>query len=236
MAQFLKSIRIKNFRSIVSQKITFADEDVSVFVGKNDAGKSNVLRALNLFFNGKTDFNTDFRFEDDYSFMAETGKGKAKEVLVELEISPPKRLKDAETVVWRKRWRADNIALPELRFKKKRVGGSQDVGAMTGTYQWLQKLKFRYVPAHKGTGFFSNLMTELHDVLSEVHGDDFRDSASKFIEGIRTISGDVSAEIEELIGLPSQIQSPSDFSQIFSNLDFGDAVMGLGATRHRLSL
>lgn len=40
-------IRIKNFRSIVDETIDFCD--VNYFVGKNDSGKSNVLKALNFF-------------------------------------------------------------------------------------------------------------------------------------------------------------------------------------------
>ena len=53
----IKKITIKNFRSIVNETIDFSD--FNCFVGKNDSGKSNVLKALNLFFNGKTDFDTD---------------------------------------------------------------------------------------------------------------------------------------------------------------------------------
>lgn len=46
----IKSIRIKNFRSIRNE--FFSVENMNIFVGMNDVGKSNVLKALNLFFNG----------------------------------------------------------------------------------------------------------------------------------------------------------------------------------------
>lgn len=45
----LKRIHIKNFRSIVDATIEL--DDFNFFVGKNDSGKSNVLKAINLFFN-----------------------------------------------------------------------------------------------------------------------------------------------------------------------------------------
>lgn len=45
----LTSVKIKNFRSIEDRTIDL--QDLAVFVGNNDAGKSNVLKALNLFFN-----------------------------------------------------------------------------------------------------------------------------------------------------------------------------------------
>lgn len=41
-------IQIKNFKSIKS--IKFAPRDINVFVGENDSGKTNILRALELFF------------------------------------------------------------------------------------------------------------------------------------------------------------------------------------------
>lgn len=43
----ITSIRIKNFRSIKNALIKV--KDMNIFVGLNDVGKSNVLKALNLF-------------------------------------------------------------------------------------------------------------------------------------------------------------------------------------------
>ena len=44
----ITSVSIKNFRSIAAfdHKVT----NLNIFVGQNDEGKSNVLRALDLFF------------------------------------------------------------------------------------------------------------------------------------------------------------------------------------------
>lgn len=61
----LKRIHIKNFRSIVDATIEL--DDFNFFVGKNDSGKSNVLKAINLFFNERTDYDTPFNFAVDYS-------------------------------------------------------------------------------------------------------------------------------------------------------------------------
>ena len=43
----IKSIQIKNFRSIVNEHIDASN--LTLFVGNNDAGKSNIIKALNLF-------------------------------------------------------------------------------------------------------------------------------------------------------------------------------------------
>lgn len=46
----LKSIKIKNFRGF-SDETTINFENLTAFIGKNDAGKSTVLEALEIFFN-----------------------------------------------------------------------------------------------------------------------------------------------------------------------------------------
>ena len=46
----LKAIKIKNFRSYVDE-VTITIDDLTAIVGKNDAGKSTILEALEVFFN-----------------------------------------------------------------------------------------------------------------------------------------------------------------------------------------
>ena len=57
----ITGISIKYFRSIVSMNISV--EQLNMFVGLNDVGKSNILKALNLFFKEETDYNEKFMFE-----------------------------------------------------------------------------------------------------------------------------------------------------------------------------
>jgi AAA15 family ATPase/GTPase len=63
MGARIKSVHIENFRSIGILDVTISP--FTVFVGKNDCGKSNVLRALNLFFNGETNHRISFDFDED---------------------------------------------------------------------------------------------------------------------------------------------------------------------------
>lgn len=61
VAATIKSIHVENFRSIKS--IDAELSQLAIFVGKNDCGKSNILRALNLFFNGETNPGVEFAFD-----------------------------------------------------------------------------------------------------------------------------------------------------------------------------
>ncbi len=66
--------------------------DLTVIVGDNDCGKSNVLRALNLFFNGETNPSVPFNFLDDYNRYVEPRKKKAAECPFQKELSDFSRL------------------------------------------------------------------------------------------------------------------------------------------------
>ncbi len=83
----IRKVNIRNFRSIVQ----FSEEvgDLSIFVGPNDAGKSNILRALDLFFNGESRHGYELDWARDYSRFAPPRIRKAEEITVALEIQPP---------------------------------------------------------------------------------------------------------------------------------------------------
>lgn len=53
----LNRIRIENFRSFEDETINF--DDYTCFVGRNGAGKSTILTALNIFFRETVDAATD---------------------------------------------------------------------------------------------------------------------------------------------------------------------------------
>ncbi len=61
----LNKLKLKNFRSY-SQETEIDISDLNVIIGKNDVGKSSILEALDIFFNGKPDKN-DLCIENDNS-------------------------------------------------------------------------------------------------------------------------------------------------------------------------
>jgi len=65
MNDLITKIEIISFRSI--EKISIPVKEINIFSGSNDIGKSNILKAINLFFNNQTDFLKPLKFEDDYN-------------------------------------------------------------------------------------------------------------------------------------------------------------------------
>jgi predicted ATP-dependent endonuclease of OLD family len=74
--RLIKKIEINYLRSIYSASLNQVG-DLNLFFGRNDSGKSNILRALNLFFNGELDQGFEFDFNID---MSDIRKKKAAEV------------------------------------------------------------------------------------------------------------------------------------------------------------
>ena len=90
--QLIKKIEVRYLRSLYSLTLDKIG-DLSVVFGRNDSGKSNFLRALNLFFNGISDSEQEFDFAIDISDQrkkeARDAKGK-QFVLTCAPRTPPK--------------------------------------------------------------------------------------------------------------------------------------------------
>ena len=135
----IKHIRIKNFRSIVD--LNMDTDNMNIFVGLNDAGKSNVLKALNLFFNGDTEPGVAYDFNTDYSKYAPIRKKKAKEIMISIVFAIPERYIYHDDVVWTKIWREDGLYKDnssEWNFKP-----------YSKVPTLLKRVRYKYVPAIK---------------------------------------------------------------------------------------
>jgi hypothetical protein len=89
-------VRIENFRSIRGAEIREIG-DYAAIIGLNSSGKSNVLRALNLFFNGYLDESqTLLSMTDDFSTHAPKGKKKLVSVTVGLHLTEDFKVRGQE--------------------------------------------------------------------------------------------------------------------------------------------
>jgi hypothetical protein len=211
----IQSIEILNFRSIVKLDKGLTLNNLNIIVGQNDIGKSNFLKALNLFFNGETEIGNPFRFIDDFSKYARTPNKKAEEITIRIIFQTPKRFKDKEPVIWTKVWRKEGLHKDEI----KTLSG-KTLSGRSGALQWLKKLKYKYVPAIRGVEYFNHLMGELHDSLSEITPTAFNEASSNFIEALKNEVEVLVDNITAELGYTSQIGMPTNFKSLFSTLDF----------------
>lgn len=160
--QFIRAIRIKDFRSLSSVKLDDVDNIVPI-VGPNGSGKSNMLRALNLFFNGEVENGVTIDLRRDFHDPELKRKTK-KQIAVELDMhfgaglradlqQPITRLAGgAEVVTIRKLWFLDSVTREttmELSFGA--AGSTPAVVADENralVERLLGSIRFRYISNH----------------------------------------------------------------------------------------
>lgn len=210
----IKKIEIRNFRSI--KKAIIDLENINIFYGLNDVGKSNVLKALNLFFNGQISHTEQFSFHKDFCNFSSIPNKKAPEIIIKITLSPPLSYQDHRDFTWEKRWRKDGISKddfhpsPEESIAKK----------IPAKYTWAKKLKYRYVPAMKDEKYFSDLLEELYRILSESISEHLSLASNNFLSVIRESTREMSKDLSYRLGFESEINFPDDLSSLFSTLIF----------------
>jgi AAA ATPase-like protein len=90
--KLIEKIEIKHFRSFLGTpkkfETTVVDlRDLNIFSGSNDSGKSNILRALNVFFNGEISHGIPFEFNRDFFIGKKDSGHKVIEISINFNLS-----------------------------------------------------------------------------------------------------------------------------------------------------
>ncbi|MGH6652619.1 MAG: ATP-dependent nuclease [Sphingopyxis sp.] len=229
MGAIIKSVHIENFRSICSIDANLAQ--LAIFVGRNDCGKSNILRALNLFFNDQTNPGTDFSWADDYNFFAPVRARRAKEIVVRLEVALPATYHDTNghVIIWTKKWREDGLWSEEYDYFGQRISNNRrgeevrtdvQIPDKSNVHSLLRKIEFEYVPAIKDSDYFDDLRGRIYGIISEVAARTFHESSAAFEHSIGEHLNELTASISESLALDTRLALPRDLYHIFERLDF----------------
>lgn len=206
----IKRIKIKNFRSIIDLDIQ--TEKMNIFVGLNDAGKSNVLKALNLFFNGETEPGKEYNFETDYSKYAPVRKKKAKEILVAVEFEIPTRYSYHEDVLWTKTWREGGL------HKDSSVEWNFTPYSRVPTL--LKRVRYKYVPAVKSDNYFKLLLADLYVSIAKEANNELVDKAKEYSEALDTFTQTIGVRVRKIVDVQSNLTMPTNQVDIFKELIF----------------
>ena len=216
-------MRIRNFRSLAD--VSVSAKALTVFVGCNDEGKSNLLRALDLFFNSETRRYT-MNWATDYSGYARKIRRKAPQIEITLTFTLPDSFSVGQPVVWKRIWRKTGLHKEDI----KRADGG-DLPARSKAYAYLKTLRYEYIPAIKGTEYFEKLLGSVHDMLDTTVQSDIRAASANFTKAIRSHIGGILHDLENQLGLKSDLELPSDLRRLFTELEFRS-----DAGNHRVAL
>ena len=215
----INKISIKNYRSIKDLK-DLSCSDFNILIGLNDQGKSNILRALDLFFNYSSGYN--FVWDTDFCFNHNTPDKKAKEIKIKIEFNLPKSF-SVKNVIWEKSWRIEGQKKDDIIFPKNKKISAQAKGKVDS---YLRNLRYEYVPAIKGEDFFKNLMVKIHNVLSDTVYADFSTASKNFINTINQKVKNLNSDISKSISPNTSISLPKTLVGLFRELDLSANING----------
>lgn len=221
----ISELSIRNFRSISSADISASR--ITTLVGANDAGKSNVLRALNLFFNGEINPGEPFDFARDHNQFATVRLRKAPQIEIAIKFALPEgyqRQEHPSQVIWRKVWRREG----EVRDLEDRSysDGSQ-FPPRSKIPSLLDRIRFTYVPAIKDKAFFADLQGRLYDVLASVAEQPLKDSAGAFQAQLGEQLHQLLATLGRAFDAEATMRLPENLREIFENLEINSGEIPL---------
>jgi len=189
-----------------------------VFFGRNDSGKSNILRALNLFFNGETNASQSFAFKRDLcsarSEEAGSKQDARKFVSVKVTFNTPKEYQKSlgPKAYVKKTWSISTGA--SYNFDS----SIHDETKQQYLTRFLNRIHYHYIPAIKDRSIFEKLLGEVYAVLSK--DERFVGSLDAFAAEVRSKTTSLTGNIKDIIGLISVIAPPVDLMDLFKSLDF----------------
>jgi predicted ATPase len=223
----IKNIEIKYFRSINSQRIREC-KPINVITGPNDVGKSNLLRALNLFFYEKNELGQEIIFQDESSHSRlnqvrqESIKGK-QFIQIEIEFNRqdsflktlPVNFKVKKT--WYRESSAPIVSNNLDQYLTQGKLSTTKTKAEASLRRFLGSIVFTYIPAIKDKGIFQTVLADLQTALLTKS-----DTAEGFMNDIARFNGDLEkqaqelrAEFGKLTGIETRISLPSSYSDLF---------------------
>lgn len=215
MNRLIPRIEIRNFRSLHTVNIDC--DEINLFSGLNDSGKSNILKALNLFFNGFTDFNVPLDFGSDFS-KVELAKAqrssKSKQLIrIRVYLDPPNTFKSLAN--------ESEVFLEKIFDRDHNVGfvysNQEDPQVRSSISRLINRIRYVYIPALKGP----NVLQYLLGLLGEQKLIDEDD-----IETLNTKINDQTSDLSDLLNesaLPfiTEFGLPTLLSDFWQRLNVG---------------
>lgn len=223
--RLITKIEVRYFRSLYTANITNIG-DLNVLFGRNDSGKSNVLRALNLFFNNATDANSENDFELDMSDIrrdeARLAKGR-QFFWIKVTFSLPSNYQNAlgREISVKKQWNREGdittTTSPVLETK----------GKQSRFTRFLNDIDFTYIPAIKGLDVYADLIERMYGAAAETV--ELSNATDAFVKAIGGQASELTRQLTAMFKASTRISPPTEMSKLFRNLDFTH-----GKERHSL--
>lgn len=222
--RIIDSITIRYFRSVYTLSLSKC-QDITVITGKNDVGKSNILKALNLFFCQQTDYNQSFSFFDDYSFLRrkevrqDTIRGQ-QFISISVRFIRGDRMQNSlpPSFTVTKKWdmhtseykQTSDVHSRMINYAESKGMRYSEKTTTTSLSTFLNRIRFIYIPAIKDEHVFAGAINTLQESLFDSKNQRLLDEPiGKANLAIQSIISDLQDDFERATGIKNQIELPT---------------------------
>ncbi|MCP4563589.1 MAG: ATP-binding protein [Bosea sp.] len=227
--QLIQKIEINYLRSLYSSIIDGVG-DLNIIFGRNDSGKSNLLRALNLFFNNETEPGRLLEFDLDMSDRRkqEAREAKGKQFIwIKITFNIPRNYQNSlgEQLTIKRQWNRDG-GMTETVFPEIEGGG-----ARARLTRLINEIDFSYIPAIKDLNVYADLIERMYGAAAETVA--LHEAITRFVDAIEGQTTALSEQLSTLFGAPARLAPPTEMSRLFRNLDFAHGEDGHSLLRQK---
>jgi AAA15 family ATPase/GTPase len=203
----IRRIEIKRFRSF--DNVTIETDSLNIFSGKNNAGKSNVLRALNLFFNNCSNYNVPFKHANDYNkaFRGDAGGKRDIQITVHFHPTGTGALRYNFSIV---KTFSDGKSLPNIEYRSENPEIREKINAGDGNVArqfttFLNKIEYLYIPAVRDRTLIHSLLLRFEQIIKSdtTNAEGFDGAVQSLSTILNNASSGISKEFESYMGLPA---------------------------------
>jgi len=237
----IKRITISKFRSIGAKEEIEASH-FNVISGGNDSGKSNYLKALNLFFNGETDFGKKYNSQDDFNkWFRDNGESGTRDIEIEIEFAKgsykdPGGINDGFVV--KKTFDTDGGTKTEFFLPKngekisdKNKMADGDLSYKRANAVVSEDITFIYIPAIRDYNFQTKIREQLLEIVNSKDG---RHKSKKLGDSFTSVekallhkdeNNKITGELSQLIkdveeNLKMKVRPVVNFATLLASTDF----------------
>lgn len=219
--KIIEKIEIHRFRSI--SDIEIETDELVVFSGINNSGKSNVLKALNLFFKGESSFGKKYDFENDYN-KAFTGQARGKrQIKITLHFSSQgdAALKYPFSIsrtfeIGKQENSAEYYSTnPDIQGKLNKKDGNIQRQFTT----FFNKIEYFYIPAIRDRNFVQSLFLHFEKLIEHDSEKEFSEKIHGLSQVLEEKSKNISDDFKKFIGLPTQANLSSKITDILGAVE-----------------
>jgi predicted ATPase len=223
--RYIEKIRISKFRSIGPNE-SFEAVDLNILSGSNDSGKSNFLKALNLFFTGQTELSIRYNSENDFNkwFRDNNVRGE-RNIEIELRISKG-NYGDKQGInkgfSARKTFRSDGGQETMFLDLQGRTLNQNSKSYNRANAIISERIRYVYVPAVRDVRFRESIQRLIQEIANSTDkrskSKDLKDAFEKMELGIDNQLKGLTDYVKNLMNI--EVETNVNFSTLLESLTF----------------